>query len=53
MAVAGSTFYIFVLVRLIPPLGIASAPLLPFTMVATADYITERRPAADPSPADA
>lgn len=53
MAVAGSTLYIFVLVRLIPPLGIASAPLLPFTMVATADYIRERRPAADASPADA
>lgn len=49
MAVAGATLYVFVLVRLIPPLGIASAPLLPFTMVATADYVNERRALAEPN----
>lgn len=48
IAVATSTGYVFLLVRMIAPLGIASAPLLPFTAVAVADYILERR-ALDPA----
>ncbi|MGI9647552.1 MAG: hypothetical protein ACR2OI_03440 [Acidimicrobiia bacterium] len=43
LAVAGSVLYVFVLLRVAPPLAIATAPLLPFTMVATADYIMEQR----------
>ncbi|MBT8217580.1 MAG: hypothetical protein KJO17_12075 [Acidimicrobiia bacterium] len=43
IAVGASVFYVFVLVRIVPPLGVASAPLLPFTAVAMADYIAEQR----------
>jgi len=43
IAVGAATVYVFFLVRILPPLGIASAPLLPFTAVAVADYILERR----------
>lgn len=50
VAVGAATVYVFLLVRLIAPLGIASAPLLPFTAVAVADYILERR-TIDPTPA--
>ena len=45
IAVGASVFYVFVLIRIVPPLGIASAPLLPFTAVAVADYIVEQRAA--------
>ncbi len=50
IAVAAATVYIFLLLRIIPPLGIASAPLLPFTAVAVADYILERRTVEPGSP---